>query len=277
MQVSAEKSVTYRIEYNGDAPECARDDPAPLVIIVPDTYSAMDIMEIASNQGEEYQFTATYFGQNLGGYFINSVNGVFPSDGCFWFAYIQAPGGNEFRPFIGVTNYIPGDGFVFVLRYETNIDRLPPMLPSTVAIEYPDLICNDAMPPPAIDTFVFQGGSALTLMENAVSFTQSGSLYRFSASYSSTEGFVVETLDGVANTEECRWVLFIMSPEGIVFHFSMSPADYEIPGSGYTIIWRFMRPIEVTTTSYVAKETTSILGVVILLFISIVWIVPRFF
>lgn len=184
--MSTEKTVTYRIEYNGDAPQCAGENPAPLEITVPDTSSAMDIMEVASSQGNQYHFTATYFGQSLGGYLIDSVNGVFPQGGCFWFFYIQGPEGNEFRPPIGVTNYIPGDNFVFTLRYETNTNRLPPMLPSTVAIEYPDVTCSDSTPPANVDTFVFQGGSALTLMENAVSFAPSGPDYRFSASYSST-------------------------------------------------------------------------------------------
>ena len=249
-QVDAEKTVTYRVEYNDDSIECSGTNLQPLTIGSSYTSTAMDIMELARDQGEEYQFSATYFGASIGGYFIDSVNGRPGENGCYWFFYIQAPGGSAFKPQIGVTTYVPGDDFVVILRYETF--RQPAMFSSNMAIEYPEPTCSTATPPPDAAVSIVQGGTALDVMEQAGNM---GSDYRFSATYFGSDlGFFIDTLNGVSSNvdENCFWLYFIMTPNGIIEIADLGVSSYVIPADGYTIIWRYVHPMN-HEGSHVAK------------------------
>ncbi len=244
--MNAQKTVAYRIEYSIDSEACAGDNPAPLMINSSYTSTAMDIMELARDSGRDYQFSATYFGVSTGGYFIDSVNGRPGDNGCYWFFYIQAPGGSAFKPQIGVTTYVPGDNFAVILRYETF--RQPAMFSSTLTIEYPEPTCSMDTPPPDVTVSIFQGGNALDVMEQAGNI---GPDYRFSATYFESDlGFLIDTLNSNENNEtgnNCNWIYFIMNPEGSIVLGSVGVSNYIIPADGYTIIWRYNMQMQTLT------------------------------
>ena len=234
--MNAQKTVTYRVEYNDDNDACEGTNPAALTIDSSSTSTAMDIMELARDEGREYNFSATYFG--FLGYFIDSVNGRPGGNDCFWFFYIQAPGGSAFKPQIGVTTYVPGNNFVVILRYETF--RQPAMFSSNMIIEYPEAACSTATPPPDAAVSIVQGGTALDVMEQA---GNTGREYRFSATYfGSNLGFSIDTLNGVSNnqTNTCNWLFFIMTPDGAVEQASVDVSNYIVPADDYAVIWRYM-------------------------------------
>ena len=238
--MNAQKTVTYRVEYNDDNDACEGTNLQPLTINSSFTSTAMDIMELARDEGREYNFSATYFG--FLGYFIDSVNGRPGENDCFWFFYIQAPGGSAFKPQIGVTTYVPGDNFVVILRYETF--RQPAMFSSNMTIEYPEAACSTATPPPDAAVSIVQGGTALDVMEQAGNM---GSDYRFSATYfGSGLGFFIDTLNGVSNnqTNACNWLFFIMTPDGAVEQASVGVSNYIVPADDSTVVWRYMNASE---------------------------------
>ena len=230
--------MEYRIEYNDD--RCGGVNPAPVTIDSPYTSTAMDIMELAVDEGREYRFEATYFGVSTGGYFIDAVNGTENSDPCFWFFYVQPPDGDEFKPDIGVSTYIPGANFIVTLRYETFQQQA--MLTTGYTIEFSDLVCSTATPPESRQVSIPVGSNALAVMEQAVNLF--GSDYRFSGTYfGSTLGLFVDTLNGVSNNveESCFWIYYIELPDGSEMRANLGVSNYVVPADDYSIIWRFMR------------------------------------
>lgn len=240
--------MEYRIEYNST---CAGGvNPDPLTIDSPYTSTAMDIMELAVDEGREYRFEATYFGVSIGGYFIDTVNGTSGNDSCYWFFYIQPPGGDDFKPQIGVSTYIPGENFIFTLRYETF--RQPEMLSTTLNIEFLDPVCSTATPPEPAMVSIPTGSNVLAVMQRAVD--NFGRDYRFSATYFGSElGFFIDTLSGTSSNVEdnCFWIYYIDPPNGDEFKANLGVSNYIVPADGYTITWRFMQVTD--DTSQVAK------------------------
>lgn len=200
----------YRIEYsepqNGT---CGGTNPAPLSITASDFSTALDIMEMAANEGMEYEFSASFFG--VLGYLIDGVNGVQTEAPCSWTFYIRA-GSIEIVPDIAVSDYVPGNNFEVILRYEQVMDT--PFITTTYVIEYPDPLCSSATPPAQINIARPNGSFALDVMEEAVS--KNGPEYRFSVDYTAVEGggfgYVIEQVNGVARNGSCSWTPFLTSP-----------------------------------------------------------------
>lgn len=259
--------MTYRIQFNGDSQNCAGVSPTERVVYSPYTSTAIEIMERAREvYGMDYQFTAKYYGVSMGGYFIESVSGVYNKAdySCSWAFYIQAPGGQEFKPSIGVSTYVPGDNFIFTLRYESF--RQAPTISSKMAIQYNDATCfpsTPPTPPPTATVSIPQAGAtALDVMQAAddnCGFDCNCKCvskydYSFVATYQ-ISGFIVDALNNVINSNRCKWVLFIENPNGIVTQGAPSPSNQQIPAEGYTVIWRYMQQsVGTNTTSRVSEE-----------------------
>jgi len=285
--MQATKSVEYRIEYNPEtAEECGVGvNPDPLVIESNPTSTAMDIMELAVNEGTQYRFKATYFGVSTGGYFIDAINGTSNSDTCFWFFYILPPDSAEFRPNVGVSTYIPGSDFIMTLRYETfqpiptpqynttlptsQPTRTPQYYNTTLTIQYPDPRCPTATPPDPITVSIDQGSNVLTLMEQAVNI--GGRPYRFSGTFFETPlGLFIDTLNNVSNnsSEECYWIYYIDPPNGDEFETNLGVSSYIIPGNNYDVIWRYRQSTPIPGGASTAKIAP--LSILVMLLVTII-------
>ncbi len=51
-----------------------------------------------------------------------------------------------------------------------------------------------------------------------------------------------------------------MTPDGVVFKAELGVSNYIIPGDAYTIIWRYIHPIEMdtTTTTTAASQVAKV-------------------
>ena len=98
--------VNYNIRYSD--PVCSNDTaPDDVVVRIRRRRTALNVMERAVTLfGRDYRFSATFFDGELGGYFIDTINGT-SSDlesGCFWFLFILDEDGNEILSPVGVSN-----------------------------------------------------------------------------------------------------------------------------------------------------------------------------
>ena len=95
--------VTYQIKYS-----CIdKVPPTPLKITTRRGITGQGIMEIAAQHDERYQFTAKYFGHELG-YFVTIIDGVENNrdTNCFWRLYVGTESDVSRSP-VGITNWIP--------------------------------------------------------------------------------------------------------------------------------------------------------------------------
>ena len=92
--------------------------PTPVLVNIVNGSSALAVLEGAVDIDRGYRFTATYFGNPLG-YLIEAINGTASEFPCFWFFYIQEPGGQPEFSQVGVSNYVvPDSGYSVIFRYE---------------------------------------------------------------------------------------------------------------------------------------------------------------
>lgn len=79
-------------------------------------------------------------------------------------------------------------------------------------------------------------------MEQAV--TNFGAPFRFSATYFGARlGYFINAINGTESDpfESCFWFFFIRRPRGTEFLSPVGVSNFQIPGNGYSIIWRFMQ------------------------------------
>lgn len=111
--------VNYELQFPVES--CSDKVPPTAVVVNVGVGSpALAVLEGASNISRDYRFTATYFNTTLG-YFIDTINGTTSECPCFWFFYVQEPGGQPELADVGVSNYIiPGSGYSVMFRYESS-------------------------------------------------------------------------------------------------------------------------------------------------------------
>ena len=219
-------------------------------------------MELAYDEGgEDYSFSATYYGVPTGGYMIDSIAGVPNKKSCSWFLYIQAPDQvSAAKTSIGVSTYIPGNNFLIMLRYEPSFPSSY-TINSAETIEFSDASCFSSTPPTPPPTmsvnYIPEGSTALDVMQNAEDnckfvcncYDTNKYDYSFRAVYQGKEkGFAVDTISKVSDSDDCKWTLFIKNPSGEEVPVSVNPSIFVMPGTGYGLIWRYMQRVESSTT-----------------------------
>ncbi len=241
--MEAQKSVNYRVEYN-DNGSCGGLTSVPLSVSVSAPYfgTALDVMELAANQGEEFQFEATY---TQVGVVIDSVNDTEATSECFWTFYVRSPSGMELRPNESVSEYIPGNNIEVILRYETFSPAV--IISTTYTIEYPDSVCTSSTPPDTVTVATPLGSNALDVMERAV--IEYGSAYGFSVNYLGAAGHVIKTLSGETTNVNCSWTAYVTTPSGVRTQLADSVSLYMLPDSGYTLTLRYSEPEELIVTT----------------------------
>lgn len=209
----AQKSVVYRLEFATTNDTCTLGENSdPLTLTASDFSTVMDIMEQAAREGgQRYEFSATFSdGDGDVGYVIDSISGVANNAPCYWSFYIRS-GEMELMPNLGVSDFVPGDNFEVIMRYEARIGT--PTIMTMYIIDYPDPFCIEAAPLDAINVVTRSGSSALDVMEEAVA--QGGRAYNFSVSYGAIEesfGYVIQQLNGVAKNGSCSWTASVTNP-----------------------------------------------------------------
>ena len=172
----------------------------------------MDVMERAVREGgERYNFRATFSDADGDiGYVVDHLNGVDNMAPCYWAFYIRS-GSNLFMPSLSVSDYVPGDNFEVIMRYEALIAA--PTITTRYILDYPDPFCFDGNAPTPVTVVTRSGNSALDVMEEAVA--QGGREYNFSVNYAEVMdifGYVIHQLNGVATNGSCSWVVTVTSP-----------------------------------------------------------------
>lgn len=258
MQVNAQKSVRYQVQFSTAHPECAGESPAEIVVSAHDTSTVFEIMEQAYDEGgEDYRFSATYYGVPTGGYMIDSISGVPNKQSCSWFLYVQAPDqASSAKTSIGVSTYIPGDNFLVILSYEPWIPSSS-TINSAETIQFTDHSCFTSTPPTPPPTksvsYIPEGSTALDVMQkaeddckfNCSCYDTDKYDYSFRAVYQGKEkGFAVDTISKVSNSDSCKWILFIKNPNGEEIPVSVNPSIMVMPGTGYSLIWRYMQRVD---------------------------------
>lgn len=112
--------VTYTIEYNETCSNVTGSNSVQVKVPKKDT-TALNVMEQAvTDNGEDYRFSATYYGEELG-YFIDTINGTSSDvdNACFWFFYTISFAGEETLSPVGVSNAnIKEDESAVVWRFQ---------------------------------------------------------------------------------------------------------------------------------------------------------------
>lgn len=248
MQAQNEKTITYRVEYSSENGTCGGVDLEPLTLTTSDFSTILQVMELAATQANSYLFSTTFSAQDKdAGYVVDSINNTRTVEPCYWSVYVQS-GDTEIMPDVGISSYVPGDGFHVILRHEDQVDISS--VTTIYVIDYPDAKCTTAMPPDSISIATPTGSTALDVMVKAA--TLSGSDYAFSTDYmqvaSSAEvyGYVVTQVGGVDNNGSCIWVPFL-TPLGRDEVMGVAVSDLVVPGDGYTLTLRYYEPEEPTT------------------------------
>ncbi len=100
-------SVKYVVENSGTT-----------TVTVPEKSSAQRVMEVAADQDEVYDFTATYYGQ-YSDYFVDALVGKANGNGYYWVYYYQPPGELPYMPQYGIEQFIiPGTGGRLIWEYK---------------------------------------------------------------------------------------------------------------------------------------------------------------
>lgn len=111
--------VNYRIEYNDTSCSIAVA-PDPVVVRVKRRSTVLQLMEqVVDKFGSTYQFSATYFGGDLG-YVIDSINGtaIDVANSCVWSLFQRNSLGTEFQPTASVSDIsISRRGYTIIWRY----------------------------------------------------------------------------------------------------------------------------------------------------------------
>ena len=147
VHVHALKTVFYTVEYtNGTC--SGMDLPSLTLSGLSDFASALDIMEEAVKRAanpQDYEFLTTFSDADGDvGYFVNSIGGTENNAPCFWIFYVRS-GSQETRPNLGIADYVPGNLFEVIMRYESPV-FMPDTITTTYIIDYPDPVCFDAIP-----------------------------------------------------------------------------------------------------------------------------------
>ena len=201
-------------------------------------------MELAVAYGTQYRFTAKYFGASLGYQILGlNNNGPDPTWRCSWYFYTLAPGETNFvKSSLGVSSFIPCDGFTIMLRYETFSG---PPLNVQYQIEYsPE--CSQRPNPALITVYgLASQSSALDVMEGAVTASLSPKPYEFVATdCAPATGYFINTIDSTVNDDYpgslCYWT-FYTKYEGTTTKKDISVSKYIIPGDGYTVIMKYTK------------------------------------
>ena len=198
-------------------------------------------MELAVQYGEQYRFTAEYYGASLG-YMIKRFNNN-ANKTCFWFFYTLAPDETDcVKSSIGVSSFIPCDGFTIILRYE-KLSGLP--LNVHYQIEHsPE--CSQRPNQTLITVHgLASGSSALDVMEGAVTASLSPKPYEFVATNCApATGYFIDAIGSTVNDDYpvslCYWTFFIKY-DGVTTKQDISVSKYIIPGDGYTVIMKYTK------------------------------------
>ena len=221
-----------------------------MTLTTSDFSTILQVMEQAATLADRYLFSTTFSAQDTdAGYVIDSIDDTRAVEPCYWSVYVQS-GDTEITPGVGISSYVPGDGFHVILRYEEQVEISS--MATLYVIEYPDPVCTKATPPDSISVTTPTRSTALDVMVEAA--TVSGSDYEFSTNYmqvdaaSSAYGYVVTQVGGVANNGSCAWVPFLV-PLGRDEEMGVAVSDLVVPGSGYMLILRYYEPEEPVTTT----------------------------
>lgn len=202
-------------------------------------------MELAVAHGEEYRFTAKYFGASLGYQILElNNNGPDPTWVCSWYFYTLAPGETNYvKSSLGVSSFIPCDGFTVILRYETFSG---PPLNVKYQIEYSSE-CSQRPNPALVTVYgLASGSSALDVMEGAVTASLSPKPYEFVATdCAPATGYFIDAIDSTENNDYpgslCYWTFYTKHNEEVAIKQEISVSRYIIPGDGYTVIMRYTK------------------------------------
>ena len=113
--------VEYSVEYSYEDKDVAETPIIikPVTVVIPAGGSALQVMENAAvKHGQQYYFTAKFYGDNLG-FNIETINGFPKSPSkCYWEFLIRLPDGSVKPSKLGVSSYyFDTDEYGMIMRY----------------------------------------------------------------------------------------------------------------------------------------------------------------
>lgn len=114
--------MEYSVEHSCGDEDVPKAPIKPVSVVIPARGSALQVMENAANQyGSQYYFTAKYYGGNLQGFDVETINetpsNLTPTSECYWQFLIRLPNGNVKPSKLGVSSYyFDMDGYGMIMR-----------------------------------------------------------------------------------------------------------------------------------------------------------------
>ena len=131
---------------------------------------------------------------------------------------------------------------------------ISPKISVQYIVEYSDDRCSTAPDPAQATTKVPAGSVALIVMQEAAN---DDSQLRFTATYFGSDlGYYIDAINGTSTDSEnrCYWLIYVRYPNGTEFLSPLGVSSYVLPGTGYSLIWRYTRTYD---TTYVPDAETQ--------------------